>query len=39
MIASTHERNTDIFAFIALLVLKLLSLKVLFINRKDNRRR
>ena len=39
MIASTHETNTDIFAFIALLVLKLLSLKVLFINRKDNRRR
>ena len=29
--------NAEIFAFIAVLVFKLLSRKVLFINRKDNR--
>ena len=37
MIASTQMKNTDIFAFIAVLVIKLLSCQVLFINRKDNR--
>ena len=37
MIAATQIRNTEIFAFIAALVFKLLSRKVLFINRKDNR--
>ena len=34
MIASTQITNTEIFAFIAFLVFKLLSRKVLFINRK-----
>ena len=34
MIASTHITNTEIFAFIAVLVFKLLSRKVLFINKK-----
>ena len=38
MIASTQITNTEIFAFIAVLVFKLLSLKVLFINREDNRK-
>ena len=37
MIASTQITNTEIFAFIAVLIFKLLSRKVLFINRKDNR--
>ena len=37
MIASTQIKQTDIFALIAVLVLKLLSRKVLFIYRKDNR--
>ena len=37
MIASTQKANTEIFAFIALLMFKLLSREVLFINRKDNR--
>ena len=37
MIASTQISNTEFFAFIAVLVFKLLSRKVLFINRKDNR--
>ena len=37
MIASTQITNTEIFAFIAFLVFKLMSRKVLFINRKDNR--
>ena len=37
MIASTQIRNTEIFAFIAVLVFKLQSSKVLLINRKDNR--
>ena len=36
MIASTEITNNDIFAFIAVLVFKLLNSKVLFINRKDN---
>ena len=37
IIASTQITSTVIFAFIAILVFKLLSYKVLFINRKDNR--
>ena len=37
MMASTQKINTETFAFIAALVFKLLSRKVLFINRKDNR--
>ena len=37
MVASTQITNTEIFAFIAVLIFKLLSRKVLFINRKDNR--
>ena len=37
MIASTQITNTEIFAFIAVVVFKLLSLEVLFINIKDNR--
>ena len=37
MIASTQITNTEIFAFIAVLVFKLLSVKVLFINRKDKK--
>ena len=36
MTASTQIKNTEKFAFIAVLVLKLLSRKVLFIKRKDN---
>ena len=34
MITSTQTTNTEIFAFISVLVLKLLSRKVLFTNRK-----
>ena len=37
MISSTQITNTGNFAFIVVLVFKLLSRKVLFINRKDNR--
>ena len=37
MIASTQITKTDIFAFIAVTAFKLLSRKVLFTNRKDNR--
>ena len=37
MITSTQITNTEIFAFITVLVFKLLSRKVLFLNRKDNR--
>ena len=37
MIAATQITNTEIFAFIAALICKLLSRKVLFINRKDNK--
>ena len=37
MIAPTQIANTEIFSFIAVLVFKLLSRNVLFINRKDNR--
>ena len=36
MIASTQITNTEIFAFIAVQVLKLLSRKVLFIKTKGN---
>ena len=38
MIASTQITKAEIFALIAVLVSKLLSHKVLFINRKDNRK-
>ena len=34
MIASTQITNTEIFTFMSVLVLKLLSRKVLFTNRK-----
>ena len=37
MTASMQITNAEIFAFIAVLVFKLLSRKVLFVNRKDNR--
>ena len=37
MIASTQITNTGIFAFKAVLVFKLLSRNILFINRKDSR--
>ena len=37
MVASTERTNTEIFAFTAVLVFKLLSRKVLFTNRKGNR--
>ena len=37
MIVSTQITNTEIFAFLAVLILKLLIRKVLFINIKDNR--
>ena len=37
MIASTQIANTEIFPFAAALVFKLLTCKVLFINRKDNK--
>ena len=37
MIALTQITNNEIFAFVAALVFKLLSRKILFINRKDNR--
>ena len=37
MVASTQITHTEIFAFIAVLVFKLFSRNVLFINRKDNR--
>ena len=36
MIASIQKTNTEILAFITVLVFKLLIRKVLFINRKDN---
>ena len=36
MIASTQITNTEIFALTAVLGFKLLSRKVLFINRKNN---
>ena len=37
MITSTQITNTEIFAFISVLVFKILSRKGLFTNRKDNR--
>ena len=37
IIASAQITNTEIFIFIVVLVFKLLSRKVLFINRKDNK--
>ena len=37
MITLTQTTNTEFLAFIAVLVFKLLSHNVLFINRKDNR--
>ena len=37
MIASTEETNAEIFAFIAVLIFKLFSYKILFTNREDNR--
>ena len=37
MVASTQITITEIFAFISVLVFKLLSRKVLFVNRKSNR--
>ena len=37
MIASTQITHTEISAFMAVLVFKLLDRKVLLINRKDNR--
>ena len=37
MIASTEIANTEIFAFMAVLVFKLLNRKFLFINRKGSR--
>ena len=37
MIALTQIKGTEIFAFIAVLFIRLLSRKALFINRKDNR--
>ena len=37
MIASRQITNTETFTFIAVLVFTLLSLKILFINKKDNR--
>ena len=37
MIALTQLANTEIFAFIAVLIFKLLNCKVLFISRKVNR--
>ena len=36
MIATTQITTTEIFAFLAVLVFKLMSRKVMFINRKDN---
>ena len=37
MITSTQITNTGIFAFTAVVVFKLFSRKVLFLNGKDNR--
>ena len=37
MIASTQIANTEIFAFVPVVVFKLFSRKVLFINRKGNK--
>ena len=37
MIAYTQIKTIEIFTFIAVIVFKLLSRELLFINRKDNR--
>ena len=37
MLTSTQLANAETFAFVAVLVFQLLSCKILFINRKDNR--
>ena len=37
MIASTQITNTEACAFIAVLAFKLMSRKILFINKKDNK--
>ena len=37
MIASTQMINTEIFAFMAVLVFKLMSRKVVFMSRRNNR--
>ena len=37
VIALTQITNTEVFAFMAVLVFKLLSRKILFIRRQDNR--
>ena len=37
MLTSAQITNTETFAFIAVLAFRLLSRKVLFINRKDNK--
>ena len=37
MIVLTQAKKPEIFAFTAVLVFKLLNLKVLFIRKKDNR--
>ena len=37
VIASQQVKNTEVFAFIAVLVFKLLNRKLLFIKRKDNK--
>ena len=37
VIALTQITNTDVFGFMAVLVFKLLSRKILFIRRQDNR--
>ena len=38
MITSTQITNTEVFAFVAVLIFKLMSRKVLFIIRRDNRK-
>ena len=37
MVASTQITDDEVFSFITVLVFKMLSRKVLFTNRKDNR--
>ena len=37
MIVSTQITNTELFAFIAVLAFKVLSSKVMFVTKKDNR--
>ena len=38
MITSTQITNIEVFAFVAVVIFKLMSRKVLFIIRKDNRK-